>query len=287
VKPERVVLVLSGGGMKAMAHVGALRALGECGLSPSEIVATSGGALVGALVAGGLDYVAVVRLVMGIRASDLVAPARADVLFRGLHATSVLKPEPLRALLRRVIPVDDFSRLRLPLRVTATDLDSGELVVFGAGGRLDCSVSGAVYASMALPLYFPPALIGGRRYVDGGVRAVLPLELAAGPGADLVVAVDVGPVPFGPGPGARTVPALVELSDRALTIAMADQKERTIREWRTAAGRPPLVVVTPDVDPHGTFSFDRTAEFIEAGYRAVHSALAARAAGSAPRAQDR
>ena len=276
--PERVVLVLSGGGMKAMAHVGALRALEECGLSPAEIVGTSGGALVGALAAGGLSYERIVPLVMGICREDLVAPARAEVLLKGLDAASVLKPGPLRALLSRILPVADFAKLLLPLRVTAVDLDSGELVVFGAGGRSDCSLAAAVYASMALPPYFPPARIGGRRFVDGGVRAVLPLEIGAEAGADLVVAVDVGPVPFGPGAGERQVPALVELSDRSLSIALADQKARAILAWRAAARRPPLVLVTPTVDPHGTFAFDRTAEFIEAGYRATHAALAARAA---------
>jgi len=131
---------------------------------------------------------------------------------------------------------------------------------------------------MALPPFFPPALIEGRRYADGGVRAVLPLDLAAGAGADLVVAVDVGPILEGPGQEERSVPALVDLADRALSIAMADQRLRTIREWRADSGRPPLVLVTPPVDPHGTFAFDRTAEFIEAGYRAMHGALAERAA---------
>jgi len=71
----------------------------------------------------------------------------------------------------------------------------------------------------------------------------------------------------------------VALSDRALAIAMADQKARTLAAWRAAAGRPTLLLVTPDVDPNGTFAFDRTAEFIEAGYRAAHAVLAARAAG--------
>ena len=253
-------------------------ALEECGRWPTEIVGTSGGALIGALAAGGLAYEQLVPLVMSIRRGDLVAPARAEVLLKGLGAASVLQPGPLRALLRRLLPVADFAGLLLPLRVTAVDLDSGELVVFGAGGRTDCSLADAVYASMALPPYFPPARIGERRYVDGGIRAVLPLEIGAEAGADLVVAVDVGPVPFGPGAGESQVPALVELSDRSLSIALADQKARTIQAWRAAAGRPELVLVTPAVDPHGTFAFDRTAEFIEAGYRATHAALAARAA---------
>jgi NTE family protein len=279
VTPERIVLVLSGGGMKAMAHIGVLRALEECGLHPTEIVGTSGGALIGALAAGGLDYDELVPRVMRIRARDVVVPAKSALLLRGVGAASVLRSAPLRALLRRIVPVNDFGALLLPLRITATDLDSGELVVFGAGGRGDCTVAEAVYASMALPVYYPPARIGGRRFADGGIRAVLPLDVAAAIPADLVVAVDVGPVPFGPAPGDRQLPALVALSDRALAIAMADQKARTLAAWRAAAGRPTLLLVTPDVDPNGTFAFDRTAEFIEAGYRAAHAVLAARAAG--------
>jgi len=279
VKPERVVLVLSGGGMKAMAHIGALRALEECGLAPAEIIATSAGALVGALAAGGMRYEELVRTAMRVRAEDMIAPARVDVLLRGLDASSVLRGQPLRELLHRILPVDDFARLLVPLRVTATDLDSGELVTFGVAGRTDCSVAEAVYASMALPPYFPPARIGGRRFADGGLRAVLPLQVAARAGADLVVAVDVGPVPFGPAPGERPVPALVELMDRSLAIALADQRLRTIAGWRLAPGRAPLVLVTPPVDPHATFAFDRTAAFIEAGYRAAHAALAGRDAG--------
>jgi NTE family protein len=156
------------------------------------------------------------------------------------------------------------------------DADSGALVVFGAGGITDCSVVEAVMASMALPVYLPPVLIGGHRYVDGGLLEVLPLDIAAQIPADLVVAVDVGPVAAAPPPGVRLGPALLAAHDRAMAITMAAQRARAVAAWRDAARRPPLVLVEPDVDPHATFAFDRTAEFIEAGYRAGHAALATR-----------
>jgi NTE family protein len=140
-------------------------------------------------------------------------------------------------------------------------------------------VAEAVYASMALPVYFPPARIGGRRYADGGLRAVLPLDVAAALPADLVLAVDVGPVLDGPPPGAPSMPPLIALQDRALAIALADQRARTVAAWRAARGRPTLLLATPEIDPHATFAFDRTAEFIEAGYRAAHAALAAHRPG--------
>ncbi len=273
---ERVVLVLSGGGMKAMAQVGVLRAMEEAGLHPAEVVGTSAGALVGALVASGLSYDEIVPRVFGVGRQELAALARWSVLVRGLSAPSVLKSQPVRALLGRLLPVHAFGSLRLPLRVTTVDADSGELVIFGAGGRTDCTVVDAVLASMALPVYMPPVVIGGRRYVDGGLLEVLPLDVAALIPADCVVAVDVGPVAAAPPAGSRLGPALLAAHDRAMAVTMAAQRARAVESWRTAGRRPPLVLVEPDVDPYGTFAFDRTAEFIEAGYRAGHAALAAR-----------
>jgi NTE family protein len=220
--------------------------------------------------------------VFGVGRHELAALARWSVLARGLGAPSVLKPQPVRALLSRLLPVHSFASLRLPLRVTAVDADSGELVVFGAGGRSDCTVVDAVMASMALPVYLPPVVIGGHRYVDGGLLEVLPLDVAATIPADLVMAVDVGPVAAAPPPGSRLGPALLAAHDRALAITMAAQRVRAVEVWRAAAHRPQLVLVEPDVDPYGTFAFGRTAEFIEAGYRAGHEALA-RSAGTGAR----
>jgi NTE family protein len=281
-EPERLVLVLSGGGMKAMAQVGVLRAMEEAGLVPSEIVATSAGALIGALIAAGLGYEEIVPRVFGVGRGELAPLARMSVLVRGLSAPSVLKPQPMRALIERLLPVHDFASLRCPLRVVAVDVDSGVPVVFGAGGRAECSVVEAVLASMALPVYFPPVRIGERRYVDGGVLQVLPLDVAAAVPADLVVAVDVGPVREAPPPGFPRGPALLEAHDRAMAIVMAEQRARAVETWRRDPRCAPLVLVQPPVDPHGTFAFDRTADFIEAGYRSAHAALAGRGRTDAP-----
>ncbi|HWO88359.1 MAG TPA: patatin-like phospholipase family protein [Gemmatimonadales bacterium] len=274
-KPERVSLALSGGGMKAMAHVGVVRALAEAGIEPVEIVAVSAGALVAALVAGGLPYERIVALVTRLHRDDLFVLNRLQLMVRGVAVPGLLKPEPLRSWLATNIPERQFERLRVPLRIGVVNLDEGRLEVFGSQGRTDCGVDDAVYASMALPMYLPPAVLGGATYADGGLLQVLPLELVT-EGSDCVVAVDVGPAEAGH-PSWRTLaPALVALSDRVTSLMMADQKRRTIEAWRADPTRPPLVLVEPDVDPYGTFSFDSTVDFIEAGYRAAHAALAAR-----------
>ncbi len=276
IQPQRVVLVLSGGGMKAMAQVGVLRALEEVDLRPAEIVATSAGALMGALIAAGQSYTQIVPRLLGLGHRELRALIRLSVLVHGLGSRSVMKPEPVRDLLAALLPVHEFDELRLPLRVTAVDADTGALVVFGAGGRSDCSLVDAVLASMALPVYLPPILIGGHRYVDGGLLQVLPLDVAAAVPADLVVAVDVGPVAASPPAGHRG-PPLLAAHDRALAIMMAAQRRGAVEAWAAAPDRAPLILVEPQLDPHGTFAFDRADEFIGAGYRAAHAALAAHA----------
>jgi NTE family protein len=272
-KPERVVLVLSGGGMKAMAHIGVLRALEQAGIAPAGIVAVSAGAMVGAMWAGGMPYEKIVSVVTRLEQRDFAVLNRASLILRGVGAPSILNPDALRSLLRRILPAGGFERLRTPLRIGVTDLDRGALEIFGSAGRTDCLLADVVYASMALPLYLPPADIGGHTYGDGGLLQVLPLDLVLPGEADRVVASDVGPMARAH-PSWRTLsPRLIALTDRALAITMADQKARTIAAWQSDSSRPPLVLVEPAVDPYGTFAFNRTVDFIEAGYRAAHEAL--------------
>ena len=275
-KPERVVLVLSGGGMKAMAHVGVLRALADVGIGPSMICAVSAGAMVGALVAGGMPYEQIAAICCGLRSRDLAVVNRRRLLMRGVWAGSLLQSAPLRRLLVRIVPEESFEHLRVPLRIGVADMDRGELEVFGAMGRTDWTVAQAVYASMALPLYLPPAVQAGHTYADGGVLEVLPLSLVPPDEADLVIAVDVGPSHIARAGWQHQGPRLLALHDRTFAIQTADKRERMIEAWKADASRPPLVLVRPDVDPSATFAFDRTVDFIEAGYRAAHAALAER-----------
>jgi len=276
VKPERVVLVLSGGGMKAMAHVGVLRALADVGINPSMVCAVSAGAMVGALLAGGMSYEQIAATCCALEARDVAVVNRRRLLVRGVHAGSLLKSAPLRRLLVRILPEESFEHLRIPLRIGVADMDRGELEVFGTMGRTDWTVAQAVYASMALPLYLPPAVQAGHTYADGGVLEVLPLSLVPSDAADLVLAVDVGPSLVAGADWQHRGPRLVAMHDRTFSIQTADKRERMLAAWKADGTRPPLVLVRPAVEPAATFAFDRTVDFIEAGYRAAHAALAER-----------
>jgi NTE family protein len=195
-------------------------------------------------------------------------------LVKGFFADHLLKPEPLRELIARLVPVQRFSDLKVPLLVTATDLDSGELVVFGEQ-RNDARLWVALYASCALPLYYPPATLDGRRFADGGLRAVLPLGPAREIPADLVVAVHVGPG-FDEGPPPASVsklmpPALVRAHGSSERIMMAAQAETAIRDWPEGAAK--LVIVRPVKEREATFAIQNVQRYINAGYEATGKSL--------------
>lgn len=266
-----VVLILGGGGAKSLAHVGAWRALEERGITPSHVVATSMGAVIGAALAAGLSWRAVESAGQGIRRKEVAAIDPLSVV-KGMFAKSLLKPAGLERVIARLVPARRFSDLKIPLTVTATDLDTGALTLLGAGGK-DAPLHEALYASCALPLYFPPISIEGRRYAEGGLRAVLPLGAARQFPARRYVAVHVGPgfdevLPEG---RRAPVPPLIRAHAESERIMMAAQVEREIAEW--PKGGPALVLVRAVKEREATFSVEDAERFVEMGYRATMQAL--------------
>ena len=269
--PSRIVLVLGGGGVKAAAHAGAWRALAETGLTPGHLFGTSMGAVIAACFAAGLDYGAVRARMVAIRRED-VARGRRMVAVRGLTVPSLFYLEPLRAAIEQLVPARAFSELSVPLSVTAVDLDSGALTLFGAGGR-DIPLVDALLASCALPVFYPPVVINGRRFADGGLRAVLPLESAAAVPADLVIAVDTGPGFDEAETSGSGMPALLAAHNAATGILMAENTALDVALWRANPGRARLIYVRPKVDRHVTFRVDLAGKYAEEGYRATAAEL--------------
>ena len=272
-KPTQVVAVWSGGGAKAIAHAGAWLALDELKFRPQRIAATSMGAVIGACFASGMSYADVVRAALSVTRKE-VAALSPVAMIGGVFAKSLLKGDPLRSMISRLVPARSFAELTVPLTVTAVDLDTGDLALFGVGGRSDVPLIDALYASCALPVYYPPLEIQGRRYADGGLRAALPLDAVRGVDADLIVAVDTGPS-LGPAPegaGGRRKPALIASHSAAIRILMAQQTALNLERWRHAGG-PRLVVVRPVHERSATFALDRIARYVELGYRSTYQAL--------------
>lgn len=268
---RRVTAVLSGGGAKAAAHLGALEVLAQSGVIPTRFVGTSMGGVIAAGLAAGLSIAEVLGKLREVERTDVAALDRKS-LFLGIFAEALFKGDRLRDTLARMVPVGRFDQLKLPLTVTAADLDTGDLVCFGAGGR-DAPLAQALYASCALPVLYPAAELDGARLADGGLRAVLPLEVAAAFPADLVVAIDVGPG-FDSAPAAgRAPPALVRAHNEGQFVLMAANTRLALALWEQTPGRPELLYVRPAVRRGETFAIEELDEYVAAGREAARTAL--------------
>jgi predicted acylesterase/phospholipase RssA len=265
-----LVVVLSGGGAKTAAHVGAMRVLEERGVRPSRFVGTSMGAVVGAAFAAGLTYDEVLERVLTLSRRDI---ARVSwTLLMGPYATSLLQPDRLRRTIEFLVPARRFSQLSIPLTVTAVDAANGDLVLFGDGGDSRASLVDALTAACSLPVFYPPAILGGRELVDGGLRSVLPLGVAAAFEPRLMIGIRVGPS-FRARPAASggVVPPLLQAHNRAMRTLMAAQTDAEISRWR--GGSVPLILVEPEVHQAATFAIGKVVAYVEEGYRRTVEAV--------------
>jgi NTE family protein len=267
------VLVLGGGGMKGIAHVGVVKALEESGIRPDAIVGTSIGSLVGALLAGGLGWRELAEIARKLRKEDIVSINRRALWFGGVRALSVFDGDHFRNWIERILPAHYFPELIVPLRINASSLVSGEEVWFGAGHREDVALHEAVYASCALPLYFPPARIADDVLVDGGIINTFALSEAGAWGGEKVIAVDVGSE-FLPPPAGFFEQGLIAVHDRVLNLNLTRQREDCLDRYQHL----PLLYIRPEIGHLHAFDFDRTQFLMEEGYRAAREALAATAA---------
>lgn len=263
------ILVLSGGGAKAAAHCGAVRALRERGIEPARYVATSLGAVVAAALAAGADPDAVVRALMneapaGIRPHPMAAVA-------GIHLEGLVRARPFRDAIGRIVQARSFGDLKVPLTVTAVDVDKLELVVFGHGG-IDAPLLDVLTATCALPPYFPAVRIGGRMLRDGGLMGHLPLAVVGETDGQPVIAVDAGPgFDNGSEPKPPGGPPLIRAVDEAIGILMAQLAEDQLARWREERG--PILYVRPRVERNATFSAGRARVYADEGYLATREAL--------------
>ncbi|HZT54700.1 MAG TPA: patatin-like phospholipase family protein [Burkholderiaceae bacterium] len=183
-KPPRIGLALGGGAARGFAHIGVIQVLEENGIKPDLVAGTSAGSLVAALYASGKTGAQLAAL-----ADSMDESAFTDWAFPG---RGLIRGEGLAKYVREHTGGLRIEQMHMPLGIVATDLDSGEPILFQRG---DPGV--AVRASSAVPAVFQPVRIGAREYVDGGLVAPVPVRFARQMGAELVVAVDISAAPDG------------------------------------------------------------------------------------------
>jgi NTE family protein len=158
----KIGLVLSGGGARGIAHLGVLQAFKELDITPHLISGVSAGALAGAFYCAGYKPLEVLEFFKKVRINRFFRPL---IGRRGL-----LKLDKAGFLLHQYLE-DDFASLKIPLVVTATDLQNSELVYFSQG-----KIIKPLLASCSIPILFEPVEIEGKLFVDGGILNNLPIE---------------------------------------------------------------------------------------------------------------
>lgn len=182
----KIGLALGGGAARGFAHIGVIKALEAQGIVPDIVVGTSAGSVVGALYAAGNNGFALQKLALKMDEaafSDWSIPLFAKV-------SGVLKGIGLENYVNNAIGNVPIEKLKIPFGAVATDLNSGQPIVFRRG-----NTGLAVRASSAVPGVFQSVKIGSHQYVDGGLVAPVPVRFAKEMGADFVIAVDISAVP--------------------------------------------------------------------------------------------
>lgn len=261
-------VVLGGGGVRGVAHVGVLQALEERGVVVREILGCSIGAIVGAAISAGMTCDDLAERAARFSRDDIVMVNRWALLLNGIRQTSVFTGERLRAFIEEVVPAVGWSDLTIPLAVNAVDVQTARVEWFGVGGRLDVPLQDAIYASAALPLYYPPAEIEGRYYIDGGILDPLPISRAMERGAARVIAVDLS-TELNENAAAEISKGLVGVHHRVLSVLRANAR----RQEAEVVHDRPVLLIRPNLANYGTWDFDKAGLFLEEGRRAALAAL--------------
>lgn len=265
---ERPWLVLGGGGLKGLAHIGVWRWLRETGLEVAGILGCSIGALVAACIGAGMDAREMTHLARDLKKARLLRVNRRVVLINGIKAPSVFRGDTFRAFLEDVLPVQSWANMVHPVQINAVNLGTGFTEWFGTGARTDVSVVDAVYASAALPGIFPPAQFSGEFFIDGGFNHSLPLERSIAVNATGVIAVDAGSGQEAE-PEVVVEQGLVSIQQRAASILIGAQRRASIAAWEGL----PTSLIRPRLDGYGTFDFNSLDYFLDEGYRAARHTL--------------
>ncbi len=197
-RAPRIGLALGGGAARGFAHVGVIQVLEEAGIKPAYVAGTSAGSLVAALYASGRNGAQLQQV-----AETMEEAAFTDWTLP-FFSRGMLRGEALARYVNAQIGNKLIEDMPVPLGIVATDLNSGQGVLFQRG-----DTGSAVRASSAVPSVFLPVRIAGREYVDGGLVSPVPVRYARQMGAELVIAVDISSSPEG-NPAGDTLQILLQ-----------------------------------------------------------------------------
>ena len=250
-KVPKLGLALGGGAARGFAHIGVIQVLEENGIKPDMVVGTSAGSVVAAFYASGKTGAQLQWLADSMDESQLT-DWTVPFMSRGM-----LRGEALGRYINTQLNGAKIEDLKIPLGIVATDLQTGDGILFRRG-----DIATAVRASSAVPSVFEPVRIGNKDYVDGGLVSPVPVRYARQMGADIVIAVDISSRPE----DAKTTDMLKVLLQTFSIMG------KSISQLEMAQAE---VVVRPAMSDVGSTEFAARKKSIEAGRAAMKLALPA------------
>lgn len=248
-QPKAVVgLALGGGASKGFAHIGVIKVLQENHIPVRIVTGTSAGAVVGSLYASGMspDRMELEAQILG--KTDLIDPV--------VSTTGFIKGQKLQNYINQKVQNKTIQQFPKKFAAVATEFGTGRMTVFSRG-----NAGQAVRASVSIPNVFQPTVISGKRYVDGGLVAPVPVTAARQLGANVVIAVDISAKP-----AQLTNSGFLSFLDQSLNIMSASALKNELSKAN--------VVIRPQVQRLGAVGgFDEKEQAIRLGEQATRAAL--------------
>ncbi|WP_374717560.1 patatin-like phospholipase family protein [Neobacillus sp.] len=238
-KRPSIGLALGSGGARGFAHLGVIKVLTDAGIPIDLIAGSSMGALVASFYGAGIDLDHLYKLSMAFK--------RKYFLDFTVPKMGFIAGKKIKEFIRVFTHGKNIEDLSIPIGIVATDLLSGEKVVFRKG-----PVADAVRASISIPGIFVPEKYEGRMLVDGGVADRVPISVVKEMGADIVIAVDVSMVKRN-----AEISSIYDVIMQSLDIMQTE-----IKNYREMAAN---IMIRPPVEKYSSKAFTNIEEIIKLG----------------------
>jgi NTE family protein len=241
----KIGLALSGGGVRGMAHLGVIKALEELGLRFYHVAGTSAGSIAGAFYCYGYKPDEILDIIAKMGFLKSVRPA--------WTWSGLLSMDGFREEMQRCMPENDFSALKIPLTISATEIRLGKIVYFSEGNLIN-----AVVASSSIPALFNPVTMNNQVYVDGGLMDNLPVRPLVGK-CDVLIGSHCNPVEQ-----RFDFRNVKEITERSLLIAINVNTTMSKSFCN-------VVIEPPELGKFSTFDLARGKDIFEIGYKYTKS----------------
>lgn len=245
--PDKTGIVLSGGGVRGIAHLGVLKALNEKGIFPEIISGVSAGAIAGVFYADGYTPDEIFNI---FNDNHLFHFAKLTIPKKGF-----LSMEKVSAILNKHIRAKSFEDLKIPFYAAATNLNEGKIEYFHKGPIVE-----RIIASASIPVLFRPVIMNNTIYVDGGVFDNLPIDPIKD-SCDFIIASHVNPLTK-----EENIDSILEIAERTFHLAIGS----SVQENKAFCK---LFIEPEELKGFGLLKIEKAKEIFDIGYVYTHKLL--------------